>query len=150
MFLIAKYGQLSKNVHSCSDSDNNLPVIPSSSVCVLPKKCLQKSQRLQDDKGQPQLLVQPWRRIHPGVFILVLKLLVTGWFQRKIIERYGYPFENHQLVTPDGYILNMYRVPHNGSDPYRKRPPIFLQHGFASDSSTWLMLGQQSSGMNFA
>ncbi|CAH1378785.1 unnamed protein product [Tenebrio molitor] len=74
----------------------------------------------------------------------------VGSTPRKIIERYGYPFENHQLVTPDGYILNMYRVPHNGSDPYRKRPPIFLQHGFASDSSTWLMLGQQSSVFFFA
>ncbi|XP_022698621.1 lysosomal acid lipase/cholesteryl ester hydrolase-like isoform X1 [Varroa jacobsoni] len=55
----------------------------------------------------------------------------------QIIQRYGYPAENHLVQTKDGYILEIQRIPYgrytsrlaNGS-----RPVIYLQHGLLSSS----------------
>uniref|UniRef100_A0A8D8TTB0 Lipase 1 n=1 Tax=Cacopsylla melanoneura TaxID=428564 RepID=A0A8D8TTB0_9HEMI len=61
----------------------------------------------------------------------------------KIISQYGYPFESHTVVTQDGYILGIYRIPNgkhrNASDPQKK--PVYLQHGFTTSSADWVLAG---------
>ncbi|XP_075145679.1 lipase 3-like [Haematobia irritans] len=58
-------------------------------------------------------------------------------------RRHGYPAESHFATTPDGYILNLFRIPHsrNSKDKYTYRPAILLQHGLFSNSDCWLTGG---------
>jgi hypothetical protein len=46
------------------------------------------------------------------------------------------------VVTKDGYILELHRIPHgkgiiNSGPPYGK--PVLLQHGFGGSSADWLI-----------
>ncbi|XP_012859671.1 lipase member K-like [Echinops telfairi] len=58
----------------------------------------------------------------------------------QIISYWGYPDEVYDVVTEDGYILGLYRIPHgktnsNNSAPW---PAVLLQHGFLDSSSVWV------------
>nr|XP_027062872.1 triacylglycerol lipase 2-like [Coffea arabica] len=57
-----------------------------------------------------------------------------------MVETRGYKCEEHEVITEDGYILNMQRIPFGlaGEAP-RKRPPVLLQHGLLMDAITWLL-----------
>ncbi|VDO78286.1 unnamed protein product [Haemonchus placei] len=83
----------------------------------------------------------------------------TFWFRRdpetrmtvpEIIKHWGYPVEVHHVVTPDGYILEMHRIPYGKAGPSNtSRPVVFLQHGLECSSSDWIMnLPDQSAGKN--
>jgi len=52
----------------------------------------------------------------------------------------GYPCETHSVVTEDGYILNMHRIPW-GKDGKTAgvRPAVNLQHGLMSSSEDWVI-----------
>jgi len=47
------------------------------------------------------------------------------------IESLGYPYENHEYMTEDGYINSIIRIP--GKDfeeaPKAKKPVVIYQHG---------------------
>ncbi|XP_073842576.1 lipase 3-like [Musca autumnalis] len=55
----------------------------------------------------------------------------------------GFPAESHFVTTPDGYVLNLFRIPYSNNlknqDSYR--PAILLQHGLMSNSDCWLSGG---------
>lgn len=53
----------------------------------------------------------------------------------------------HQVVTDDGYILHMHRIPHgkNSSKSNEARPPIYLMHSFMESSNGWIVLGSEHS-----
>jgi len=58
-----------------------------------------------------------------------------------IIFHWGYIAERHPVVTTDGYILEMHRIPYGKSGPGPagvKRPVVFLQHGLECSSSNWI------------
>uniref|UniRef100_A0AC34RE17 Partial AB-hydrolase lipase domain-containing protein n=1 Tax=Panagrolaimus sp. JU765 TaxID=591449 RepID=A0AC34RE17_9BILA len=59
----------------------------------------------------------------------------------EIIKRWGYPVEEHNVTTEDGYILTMHRIPY-GKDTTipqdARRPVVFLQHGLEASSSSWV------------
>ncbi|XP_017786629.1 PREDICTED: lipase 1-like [Nicrophorus vespilloides] len=40
-----------------------------------------------------------------------------------MIQRYGFNVESYEVITEDGYILKVFRIPNPS------RPPVFLQHG---------------------
>ena len=58
-----------------------------------------------------------------------------------MIIRAGYPVETHQVVTKDGYILSLHRIPVYSVQRSQKRLPVFLQHGLLSSSADWVVTG---------
>merc|ERR1711971_288173 len=46
----------------------------------------------------------------------------------------GYESETHKVVTPDGYILTLYRIVGSG-------PVVFMQHGLEDSSAAWVLAG---------
>ena len=51
----------------------------------------------------------------------------------------GYPFESHDVVTEDGYILKLHRIQAKGTQIKSGLPPVILQHGLVSDSGTFII-----------
>lgn len=66
----------------------------------------------------------------------------------EIISKHGYPVEVHKVVTLDGYILTVFRIP-NYYSKTPKREPIFLQHGWMNSASVFVANGKQSLGKKF-
>ena len=68
---------------------------------------------------------------------------------QKIVNEAGYSFEEHKIITEDGYILTAWRIPcllnESNSDLYKKRQPVILQHGLIDSSYTWLFLDKNHS-----
>ena len=52
----------------------------------------------------------------------------------------GYPAEIHKVITEDGYILELHRIPHGISQVKSDdRPPVFLNHCLLCTSSAFVM-----------
>jgi len=79
------------------------------------------------------------------------------------VKSLGYPCERHHVMTDDGYVIYMYRIPYGKSanllnipqlpistveQPQKKRPVVYLQHGVCNSSSTWVVTGE-SQGLAF-
>ncbi|XP_058807148.1 lipase 1-like [Phymastichus coffea] len=56
------------------------------------------------------------------------------------IREEGYKAEEHTVITEDGYILTMHRIPGKLG-----APAIFLQHGLFSNSFDWIVMGKNKS-----
>ena len=56
-----------------------------------------------------------------------------------MIEYCGYPVEEHRVITDDGYVLTMHRIPHgrNNSDDAGPRTPVFLGHCLIGTSAVF-------------
>lgn len=49
----------------------------------------------------------------------------------------GYPVETHEVMTFDGYLLTLHRIPARlGS------PAVFMQHGLFGSSFDWVLPGK--------
>jgi len=53
-----------------------------------------------------------------------------------IIAEAGYDPQTHTVITEDGYILHMHRIPGSG-------PTVFMQHGLEDSSATWVLAGPE-------
>ncbi|XP_053607252.1 lipase 1-like [Plodia interpunctella] len=61
-----------------------------------------------------------------------------------LVAKYGYPIEVHTVTTPDGYILEVHRIPHGrdqNNTPDPNKPVVFLFHGLISSSADYIVLG---------
>uniref|UniRef100_A0A8C4TW91 Lipase n=1 Tax=Falco tinnunculus TaxID=100819 RepID=A0A8C4TW91_FALTI len=58
----------------------------------------------------------------------------------ELIAYKGYPSEEYEVTTEDGYIITINRIPYgtqNQGNPALK-PAVFLQHGLLGDASNWV------------
>lgn len=51
---------------------------------------------------------------------------------QEFLVRRGYPYEDHEVFTPDGYILSLQRIPNPGA------MPVLLVHGNFFDAWAWI------------
>ncbi|CAK1590782.1 unnamed protein product [Parnassius mnemosyne] len=64
-------------------------------------------------------------------------------------RNYGYKAEEHTVVTEDGYILSVFRIPKGKNCRGRiRQPPVLLMHGLLQSSDSWLDAGP-SAGLAF-
>uniref|UniRef100_A0A0N5A640 Lipase n=1 Tax=Parastrongyloides trichosuri TaxID=131310 RepID=A0A0N5A640_PARTI len=70
----------------------------------------------------------------------------------EMIEYWGYEGQNIEVITEDGYILHMHRIPQGKNmEKNIKRPVVFMQHGLLSASTDFISnLPNQSAGFIFA
>jgi len=59
-----------------------------------------------------------------------------------MIENSGYSVEIHDVITQDGYILELHRIPNSksGQKPTRNYP-VFIHHGILGSSADWILGG---------
>ena len=59
----------------------------------------------------------------------------------ELIRSKGYECEDHKVITPDGYILGVFRIPRGRNTPPSAKPgpPVLLQHGLLDSGATWVM-----------
>ncbi|XP_034891112.1 triacylglycerol lipase 2 [Populus alba] len=60
-----------------------------------------------------------------------------------LVTIHGYKCQEHEVVTEDGYILSVQRIPGGrvgvGGNGDTKRQPVLIQHGVLVDGVTWLL-----------
>ncbi|KAL6067301.1 Hydrolase, alpha/beta fold domain containing protein [Balamuthia mandrillaris] len=71
----------------------------------------------------------------------------------ELITSKGYSAEEHKVITQDGYILTLHRIPRNKEETQRwgkvnNKPVVFLMHGLLDCSVTWI-LGREAESLAF-
>lgn len=64
----------------------------------------------------------------------------------EILQNNGYAAEAHNVVTKDGYILEVHRIAKSksGQKPTRNHP-VLVQHGILGSSADWVLGGAEKS-----
>ncbi|KAJ8922519.1 hypothetical protein NQ315_007549 [Exocentrus adspersus] len=70
-----------------------------------------------------------------------------GFNMESLLKKYGYPFENHGVITEDGYVLALHRIPYgrNSSETNETKPAVLIVHGIGSSSGDFVVLGPERS-----
>ena len=77
----------------------------------------------------------------------------TTYNVTQLVQSKGYPCENHRVITQDGYILGLFRIPYgrNSTRLLGSNKPVLLQHGLLDSAATWVInLPEQSLGFMLA
>ncbi|WOK96621.1 triacylglycerol lipase 2-like [Canna indica] len=64
-----------------------------------------------------------------------------------VVNPQGYQCQEFEVITEDGYILTMHRIPQGrgGGDHLERRQPVLLQHGLLVDGMQWILNSPQQS-----
>ncbi|CAH1395540.1 unnamed protein product [Nezara viridula] len=66
----------------------------------------------------------------------------------KLVLGQGYPFEEYEVVTEDGYILSLHRIPYGKNNKGKIGRPVIVQHGVLASSACWV-LSRTDQGLGF-
>ena len=72
---------------------------------------------------------------------------LTQFSLAELVVEKGYPLETYEVVTEDGYILTVYRIPHGKQRHTQKgnKPVVYLQHGITLASNSFAILNANES-----
>ena len=71
--------------------------------------------------------------------------------QPEIITAHGYPVEVHYVLTQDGYLLEMHRIPGGrGQQGHTPGRPVLALHGVQDSSAAWVINPKQSLGQSLS
>ncbi|CAG4950261.1 unnamed protein product [Colias eurytheme] len=61
----------------------------------------------------------------------------------ELVRKYNYPLEEHFIMTQDGYILGLHRIPHgrDNNNVRGNKPVVFVMHGLLGSSADWVLMG---------
>ncbi|XP_049287541.1 lipase 1-like [Anopheles funestus] len=71
-------------------------------------------------------------------------ITITISLQSELIHKYGYPTERHEVITDDGYVLALTRIPPQDK-PSNLSLPKLLVHGLFASSADFLIIGPNNS-----
>ncbi|XP_012062216.1 PREDICTED: lipase 3-like, partial [Atta cephalotes] len=62
-----------------------------------------------------------------------------------LVEKYGYNGEVHEVITSDGYILNLHRITGrtNFNNSQVQKPVAFVMHGLLCSSACFIISGPE-------
>ncbi|XP_044266008.1 lipase member N-like [Tribolium madens] len=67
-----------------------------------------------------------------------------------MIIQNGYEVFTYYVTTPDGYVLEIFRIPPKEDDNRKNKQPIILEHGIFVDSGSWIFTGNGSLAITLA
>ncbi|KAM6105094.1 lipase member M-like [Pterocles gutturalis] len=78
----------------------------------------------------PEQLGRMKRAVDPEAFMNINELIIYK----------GYPSEEYEVTTEDGYIITINRIPYGTQNQGNQalKPAVFLQHGLLGDASNWV------------
>ncbi|CAH2056963.1 unnamed protein product, partial [Iphiclides podalirius] len=62
----------------------------------------------------------------------------------ELTAEYGYPSEEHTVITEDGYILSIFRIEGKNCQGPTRSPPVLIMHDLLMSSDSWLDSGPGS------
>uniref|UniRef100_A0A8C3QKY2 Partial AB-hydrolase lipase domain-containing protein n=1 Tax=Cyanoderma ruficeps TaxID=181631 RepID=A0A8C3QKY2_9PASS len=75
---------------------------------------------------------------HIPIPLTTVCILQPPWLH-EIIRYHGFPSEEYEVTTEDGYILAFSRIPAGrNSQNTGKKPPVLLHHGILGDATHWI------------
>ncbi|KAJ7561210.1 hypothetical protein O6H91_03G018900 [Diphasiastrum complanatum] len=81
-----------------------------------------------------------------GKMQLKAELDAPSVFCNELISKFGYPCEERQVITDDGYILAVQRIPHGIQQTLTStRQPVFLLHGLLQGGEAWVLNSPEQS-----
>jgi lysosomal acid lipase/cholesteryl ester hydrolase len=94
------------------------------------------------------------KNIYISLLVIVLSTVVIEIFNQtkpkhpyaglnivQLVSKYGYPIETHEVVTDDGYILTLHRIPHGREKSDHRGTPVLFMHGFMQSATDFVDLG---------
>lgn len=93
------------------------------------------------------------------LYLVILKIIVQNAFAgfklftsnnvtyfnfTEATTRYGYYSEEHTVVTEDGYILTVFRIPKGKNCDKSRSSPVLLMHGLLVSSDAWIDSGPEA------
>jgi lysosomal acid lipase/cholesteryl ester hydrolase len=73
----------------------------------------------------------------------------------ELCQVFGYDHEEHVVLTKDGYLLGLHRIPAAKGEPSRRhgtstgKPVIYLHHGLLMNSEVWICLDTEERSLPF-
>lgn len=98
--------------------------------------------------GNPPIKLLKFRMKITVAIAIVLCLFITSQAKEhpeaklefmNYCKYFNYPAQYHDVTTPDGYILRLFRIQKKGTLIKEGLKPILLQHGLLDSSDTWIL-----------